>query len=290
MQSNIDLSLKGTKATISLNNGAAITSLSVQIEGAEKTLMMVHPNHRFENAWLFPFPNRLKNGRFEFEGNEYQFPLNDNDQMPNALHGFLSDQGFEVITQSESHCDLRFEYPGDLAYYPFPCTINIRYELVENGLKTDVTITNQGLTKMPFGLGWHPYFHFENGVDDARLKMPECTTVQLDELGIPKGVEKPSHYFDEFTKLEQQHLDNCYRTTQPGKNMTEAQFNTGEILQVWQNGEYPFIQVYTHPERKSLAIEPMSCAVNALNSGDGLTILSPNESKQFTAGFKLIPA
>jgi hypothetical protein len=57
MQSNIDLSLKGTKATISLNNGAAITSLSVQIEGAEKTLMMVHPNHRFENAWLLKETN-----------------------------------------------------------------------------------------------------------------------------------------------------------------------------------------------------------------------------------------
>jgi aldose 1-epimerase len=288
MQSTVDLHFNGTKASISLFNGAAIKSFQVQSNRGEKTLMTLHPSHRFENAWLFPFPNRLKNGYFEFEGGQYQFPLNDNDQMPNALHGFLNDKEFEVINQSDNQCDLNFDYKGQLPYYPFPCSIKIQYELIENGLNTEVTITNRGSKKMPFGLGWHPYFHFESGINEAKLKMPNCSIIEVDSYGIPSGVERPSHCFDEFSTLEKQHLDNCFRTNENTKNVTHTKFATGEVLEVWQNKEYPFVQVYTHPERQTLAIEPMSCGINALNSGDGITVLAPNESKQFSSGFTLI--
>lgn len=288
MQANIELNLNGTKATISLENGAAISAFSVRSQSGEKILMTMHPRHRFENAWLFPFPNRLKNGRFEFEGKEYQFPLNDDDQRPNALHGFINNKHFSLVNHSEKSCELIFNYKGELAYYPFPCTIKIRYELIENGLNTEVIIENKGTTQMPFGLGWHPYFDINEGVDLVKLKMPCSAIIELDESGIPKGSEHPSYCFEELSSLAKRNLDDCFRVSHSGKNITEVQFSTGETLQVWQKEEYPFIQVYTHPERRSLAVEPMSCGVNALNTYDGLTVLAPNESKHFSAGVCLI--
>src|SRR5262249_61602073 len=36
---------------------------------------------------LFPFPNRIRDGRFVFEGREYALPLNDSTKS-HAIHGF----------------------------------------------------------------------------------------------------------------------------------------------------------------------------------------------------------
>src|SRR5712692_9930408 len=36
---------------------------------------------------LFPFPNRIRDGRFTWDGKEFQLPLNDGPQR-NAIHGF----------------------------------------------------------------------------------------------------------------------------------------------------------------------------------------------------------
>jgi aldose 1-epimerase len=53
---------------------------------------------------------------------------------------------------------------------------------------------------------------------------------------------------------------------------------------------YQFLMVYTPDaipdasRRRSLAIEPMTCAPNALRSGDGLIVLQPGQSTSATWG------
>src|SRR6185436_18543598 len=44
-------------------------------------------NHWSKSAFLFPFPNRLKDGKYSFEGKDYQFPIN-NASTGNAIHGY----------------------------------------------------------------------------------------------------------------------------------------------------------------------------------------------------------
>jgi len=54
---------------------------------------------------------------------------------------------------------------------------------------------------------------------------------------------------------------------------------------LWMEAIYRFLMVYTADaipqasrRRRSLAIEPMTCAPNAFRSGDGLIVLQPGES------------
>src|SRR5699024_11824990 len=53
-------------------------------------------------------------------------------------------------------------------------------------------------------------------------------------------------------------------------------------VQVWQDEAYPFVLAYgadqvsdAEGRRASVAIEPMTCAVDAFNTGDGLLRLAP---------------
>lgn len=40
--------------------------------------------------------------------------------------------------------------------------------------------------------------------------------------------------------------------------------------------QFPFFQVFTPPHRESIALEPMSCNVDAFNNGQGLVSLEPD--------------
>ena len=47
---------------------------------------------------LFPFPNRIRDGRFAWEGKEYQLPTND-PSGKNAIHGFACRKPWRVVEQ-----------------------------------------------------------------------------------------------------------------------------------------------------------------------------------------------
>jgi aldose 1-epimerase len=62
-------------------------------------------------------------------------------------------------------------------------------------------------------------------------------------------------------------------------------------VRFWMDGSYPFFMIFTAdtvPEpqrrRKSLGLEPMSCAPNAFRTGQGLSVLAPGESFRATWG------
>jgi aldose 1-epimerase len=76
-----------------------------------------------KSSVLFPFPNRLNNGKYTWNDAEYQFPIN-NESTGNAIHGFVRHESFEVTeappTQNSASIRCMYEYAGDKPYYPFP--------------------------------------------------------------------------------------------------------------------------------------------------------------------------
>ena len=50
---------------------------------------------------------------------------------------------------------------------------------------------------------------------------------------------------------------------------------------------YPYLQLYTPPDRKSIAIENLSSAPNCFNNGIGLLKLAPGESKTMTVHYSV---
>jgi len=267
--------------------GADLTHLSLN----SKVLIKPRAFDQVENPWLFPFPNRLKHGQYEFEGKAYQFEHNDHGR-PNALHGFVLGKAFEVKEQlsrdDEAKVSLAYEYKGDLTSYPFPFHIEIAYHLTQNELSIDIKVQNTGDTNMPAGLGWHPYFDLPSGKDQAALKLPPCQEIEVDELMIPTGKKSPSTCFDAFNNLKNASLDTCFEVNEKGAR-NEVGLKAGEDyeISVWQDGAHGFIQCYTPDDGTSIAIEPMTCGIDAFNTGEGLRILAPGKTWKVACGVKL---
>lgn len=253
-------------------------------------------NNWGKSAILLPFPNRLDAGQYTWDGKTYEFPINDT-QTNNALHGFATDKPMEITEiklendQAMVHC--MYQYDGQLEAYPFPFNFSVVFRIAEPAaFEVSFKISNEGSVDMPVGMGWHPYFQLSDKLDDMELHFFGAELVGLSERMIPTG---KLYEYDEFKtskKIGATVLDNCFAI----ENTTDSPFQValkGEkgTLHFWQEtgpGKFNYIQLFTPPNRKALAIEPMTCNVNAFNNEDGLIRLKPAEEVEATFGFSLM--
>ena len=136
--------------------------------------MLLHLKSRSE--FLIPFPNRLKDGQYTFQGKSYQLPINETTNK-HAIHGFAKGENMPIQS-----CNLEadrvqvvcgYAYDGQHAFYPFPFDGKIQFELSdEGGLAVEIQLTNSGDQALPVGLGWHPYFTLGGLADDWHLQLP----------------------------------------------------------------------------------------------------------------------
>ena len=268
------------------NKGVAITHLSlIGNNGELRSIIEPDKDYKFESSLLFPFPNRLENGAFEFEGKEYRFPFNDFGR-PNALHGMVHEMRFNCIKETENRLIFELSYDGHLDFYPFPFILTISYLLKEGALDIQVGIENQGDESMPCGFGWHPYFNLSEGLSGVKLRMNNVTKVDVNERFIPTGKQTPYHAFDQLKSIKNVALDNCFIFPSDESNkLVFLAYKDKSVLEVWQDKHLSFVQVFIPPNKKAIAIEPMTCGINALNTKHGLKVL--NKAEHWTLRFGL---
>lgn len=276
--------------------GAALQSL--RFEGVEVLDSDQTPEEADANRWskgrlLFPFPNRLQDGAYTWEGRSYQFPLND-PGTGNALHGFGLNKPFEVeaaeLGAESGALICSYAYDGSLEAYPFPFIFEAVYELSGPQFSVTLRCHNTGDTPIPFGFGWHPYFRLDDeSADRMSLQLPALDMVGIDERMIPTGKFYPYDEFAVLRPLGATVLDNCFRATVDGPELRLTLAGSRGKLHYWHElgpGKYPFLQVFTPPHRQSVAIEPMSCNVDAFHNGQGLLRLLPGERAEARCGLR----
>ena len=277
--------------SFNLEAGAPIVQLILGQNGERHTV--IDAVNGPANPWLFPFPNRLAHGEYTFDGKTYRFPINDHDERPNSLHGFIRKEMFSLadkgINEKGSWASLVYDYDGSLVYYPFPFRLTFKYTLSSEGLAIAVTTENTGETNMPAGLGWHPYFALPTGVDGASLKLPACQEIEVDDFTmIPTGKKWPSTCFDSPRNLDGVKLDTCFELNKKDESNSTFVKTEGFEVEIWQDAQHQFIQVFTSVNRKTLAVEPMTCGIDAFNTGEGLKVLKAGESWTVSCGVKLV--
>lgn len=279
--------------------GAALKSL--RLEGREFLDSFERPDENpvARGQVLIPFPNRVADGVYSFGGEKHRLPL-DEPEMGHAIHGLARWEEWEVSEESESAVSLRLGLrprPG----YPFPLALEIRYKLSPSGLAVATTATNTGEKPLPFGTGYHPYFIVGAAVDDTVLRVPAATRLEMDELLIPSG-RTPVGGLDFRVKarIEARKLNTCFTDLAfdgDGRARTTLSHPDGTpSVEVWADGEHPYVLIYTGDDipdesrrRVGVAVEPMTCAPNAFNSGDGLRALRHGESFTGEWGIKITP-
>ncbi|NJN77579.1 MAG: aldose 1-epimerase [Saprospiraceae bacterium] len=280
----------GLIADLQLFNGVSTIALIDSYQSVnDADAKMAYKSH-----YLLPFPNRLKDGKYEFEGKSYRFPINDANTN-NNLHGFLETISMEVIegqnTENQQVIALKGNFEG-LDYFPFPFEIELKYTLSDSELIVDTTIKNTGKTNMPIGYGWHPYFKLDTEkVDDLLLQFPECDSVEIDNRMMPTGETQPYTAFAELTKINTTTFDNCFLLNENStSNRAEIILKSATTrLSVWQEtgkNACNYFQIYIPENRKTIAIEPMTCNVDAFNNQNELWVLEANEARSVRFGVR----
>jgi len=250
-------------------------------------------------APLIPWPNRLRDGRYHFDGNDYQVPLTEPEKQ-NAIHGFLRWRAWQAVEHS---CDrvvmATTLYP--LKGYPFALDVHVEYIIDADGLAVTTTAKNIGDQALPYGNGQHPYLSPGRGlVDDCTLEVPAATRIISDaERQLPTGIEDVDGTEFDFRRPRQLgELAIDYAFTElvrdgDGRAWVRLTGPDGRTVELWLDHYYPIVEIYTadtlaEPRRRSgLGTEPMTCAPNAFQSGHGLMRLEPGESHTASWGVRL---
>ena len=263
--------------------GAALEGLTLSNDRTTRELISKDPGYLYSSSFLFPFPNRLAEGKYQIHGRIHQFPCNDFGN-PNALHGFINDKEFSIAEQTTDSLTAYYNYNGEFDYFPFPFSFSCKYVLESAALSVYIEIENTGSESMPFGLGWHPYFFVSESIDKANMKLPNVIQHELGEYSRPTGktIEFP-HFLHENT-LDGIELDDCFQITEPGNSYIS--FADERQLEIWQDPQFSYLQIYTPGDRKSVAIEPMTCGVDAWNQSRVMPTLGIGESFKGSFGVR----
>ena len=105
------------------------------------------------------------------------------------------------------------------------------------------------------------------------MEMPNIMSLDVDSRLIPTGAKQSFNVFDKPSPIGPIILDTCFEILNQDFYTiritdTEKKIN----FSIWQDGGqegYGYVQVYTPPDRKSIAIEPMSARANALQDKEG---------------------
>src|SRR5262249_21909269 len=133
---------------------------------------------------LAPWPNRLEDGSYDFDGQHYELPINER-KAQNAIHGLVRWATWTVAAHDRHRAVLEHMlYPQ--TGYPFSLELRFEYALSDRERSVATTETNLGSTACPYGSGQHPYLRPYNGaVDELTLRVPASRMIESDRRGLP---------------------------------------------------------------------------------------------------------
>ena len=238
---------------------------------------------------LMPWPNRIQDGTYEFAERTHHLPLSEPDTR-NAIHGLVRWASWSVGEREADRVVMEHTLhpqPG----YPFSLDLSIEYQVSDEGLRVASTGTNVGQDACPYGSGAHPYLKVgTETVDSVRLRAPGRRVLQLNGRGAPVGtlpVEGTEYDFRHSKEIGAIELDNAFtdleREDDALARVRLRHPDNGFEITLWLDESYPYLQLFTGDSqptvnRRSLAVEPMTCPPNAFRSGESLIRLEPGES------------
>ena len=237
-------------------------------------------------AVLVPWPNRLRGGRYSFDGKAYQLPLSE-PPTGNAIHGLGRWARWVPVRHETSAVTLALDIVPQ-AGWPFEVRVEVTYALdAVGGLAVTGVARNTGTGRAPFGAGFHPYLSTRGrGIGEVTVKVPARDRIVLDEAKVPVGMQSVAgtpYDLRRGRRLGALRLDDGFTglSTAGGRGAVLVRTRSGGA-QVWFDETFRFVQVFT-PDLVAgglpgVAVEPMTCPADAFNSGTGLIVLTPRDS------------
>lgn len=263
-----------SKAEICLTQGGRLSNLSFENTQILEDFDSSSYRDNYASAILFPFANRIKNGRYTFEDYKYKLECNETNKN-NALHGLVYNKKFDLIdkelTLNFASVTLQYKDYGKCKGFPFKFLLELTYILSKKGITLAIKVKNKGEKTFPFTLGWHPYFYtsdlYKSSIDFKSDKEYVFNKQQIITGTTALDIEMPFN-------LKDVNLDNGY----PLEN-DEIDFSTPKYsVNIKSTSKENYLQLYTPLQGNTIAIEPMTGAADNFNNKIGLQTLQPNQT------------
>ena len=229
---------------------------------------------------LMPWPNRVADGVWTLNGATQQLDITE-PARHTALHGLLRYVGYDLIEHTESSVTLGatvFPQHG----YPFHLETSVTYELVDGGLSVTHDVRNLSTAAAPVSSGAHPFLTIGDvPAEELVLTVHASTHFDVDDRLLPLGelpVDGTKYDLRQGVRLGGLELDTAFGGVITVDGVAASlRAPDGREVQLVQDEDHPYVQVFTTPiypsvdgPRLAAAIEPMTAAPDALNSGLGL--------------------
>ncbi|TRY16598.1 aldose 1-epimerase family protein [Tessaracoccus rhinocerotis] len=271
--------------------GATLRSITVDGQELLWTFGPDEPAQHSQGQQLLPWPNRIADGRYEFDGRTEQLPVNEFPRNT-ALHGLNTGRAWELVSHDADSVVQRHTLFPERGWSGV-LTATITHTVGTDGLRVRVDVVNDGTTALPYGYGVHPYFEFGD-LADVTLLLPFDEELDVDaERLLPRAVVPISEEFDfrEARPLGEVELDTAFTSPRDASWAVELR-GPDRAVQVWADETLPWVQVYTtRPERHAVAVEPMTCGPDAFNEGPthaGMIRLEPGGSASSVWGVRAL--
>jgi aldose 1-epimerase len=211
---------------------------------------------------LFPFPNRIRDGRFMFEGREYR--------VDPPRHGVVRDKPWTIVGSDAGDSEGTWLTVGLDAAVPFPFRIEVTYRLRASSLEIAAVARNTGEHAMPAGFGIHPYFRAPQG---GTVCVPAESRWELaDSLPTGRVVAVEGRYdLRKPRTIDALELDDVYTnvaTRADGRaraTIDDPSAHRRTVIE-FDPKSLPECVVFTPPApRKAICVEPQSCPTDAFN-------------------------
>jgi aldose 1-epimerase len=241
---------------------------------------------------LFPFPNRIRDGQFSFQGARYA--------VNPPRHGFVRDKAWRVEAHGASAAagawlTSSFEastYPEEiLRQFPFPFRLEVTYRLKDARLEIETAAKNTGGRDMPAGFGIHPYFRRPS---TGTLNVPARQRLELaDSLPTGQLLDVTKDYdLRRPTDLNALNLDDIYTSVEAdagglARCVIDDLENKLKTIVEFPREQFPYVVIYTPPApRQAICVEPNSCPTDAFNLQtrgieSNLLTIAPGETVRF---------
>lgn len=281
---------RGDYAAVVTARGAALRSLTHRGRNLVVPFEADAPIPDFRGINAVPWPNRIADGRYSFDGEEHQLPVNEAERGC-ALHGLAFDREWALRENGENAVAFVLEL-GPVAGYPFRLGMEVSYLLDDGGLTWGLRALNTGAVAAPYGACPHPYLTAgPSRLDDWTLEFAADTFLEVtpDRL-LPLGarpVEGSAFDFHRPRRIGQTRIDHAFSgisfdSSGTARLLLRDPAGTGVAME-W-DAACPWLQLHTadkeapYPDRLGLAVEPMTCPPDAFNTGVDLIRLAPGAS------------
>lgn len=229
---------------------------------------------------LWPFPNRVRDKRYNYQGQRYSLEnVYRPGGYPTLIHGLVFDRPWKYTqpvigpdaVSVTTYVDINTESPYYPAY-PFDSRLSLTYTLSETELTVTYQVHNQSARTLPFGFALHPYFSTFADKHDVSISIPAQAVMEADDEMLPTGrifdvnkVMYAMYDLREPVPVDFLKLDHVY-TRLNKQALSIVDYKTLALqLHISATDDFTHAVIFTPQQAPSFCIEYQTCSTDAIN-------------------------